>query len=452
MKLLPLLLLSALLSLAPKALGQGGLNEDLSAFLETLQDHPALAANRALVDSAEAELSEVFDPVSVSFEAGFVFIDAEESGLPPFLDDLFGPPERTSQFSLTARFRPVPFGDLSDLKRQRQIALARARLNYRETLTELESQAVEAAFSLQLAREGVALGREGLALAEDAESSTITRYRRGAATRNEVSRAQRAVRDAELRLADAMADEELARFSLEQLVGDTPAPDIPTLAPVRGTLPSLVRAEFDLMLAEVGVDNSARELYPVAQASYNYNVDDNNSLSVAIESRTLQPSLTYRYQDDGGGGLDFGGGARSTLQIGISAELSPGKFRNLDAARSQREAARRGIEATRNQAEVEARALSNAVERARRGLESARLQLANAQDNLTEAETREALGLATLLERQQAFIALEEARLGEQNARFELLRSVLNTYRGYAVPLSSLNNTTPDPTPNEESP
>lgn len=426
-------------------------DQALADFLARVQSTPGFRASLAARDAAQLQLQSAYDPVSLDASVGYARLPQSDSGLPDFLtnipgvEDLFDSPDSSTSVSLSLRFRPVPFGDISDLARQREIELASAQLRLRDTLTQLETQAVEGALRFQLAQEGLTIAEEGLALAEEALAATALRRERGAATPAEVRDANISVQEARNRVRQSEADLEVARLSLQQLVGDARLDEVPDLPPVRGEPLDVLRSQLDAERAQIGVRSAERELYPTAQATYNYQPSDESTFSLSVESRTLQPSVSYSYQGTSGGGgggiaglLGGGGSSQPTFQIGVSATISPGTINSYDAARAQRDAAQAGLAQTRNGSELQLESLQNALDAAERSFDLAQLNRLSAQLSLDEARSRLELGLATDLERQRAFVSLQQAELNLRSARLERLRRLLDIYRYYAIPISEV--------------
>lgn len=414
--------------------------QELTSFLAALETHPAAEANRALLRAAEARLQGTYSPVNFTGTGGAAFLFYEEIESPQPLDL----PESTVQVDLGFSFRPFLFGDLADLADQQRIEIERSKLSYRETLSALETQAVEAALNVDLAQEALVLAETGLRLAEEALVITQTRFDKGAATDADLRSARFSVQEAENQVRTARASLALAEQGYALLVGDTPLPDIPELEPIEGTTPDVIRASYDVALAEVGVTNSERAFIPTAQASYTVPLEDDKSeVSVSFESRTLQPGLNYSYQNPKQNFAGFspppgvdGNILNGTLSIGLSMTLSFETFSQRDAALAQLAAAEAGLQAARDQSDLTVLSLQTTLQTAERGVELATLNLADAQLSLEETKLRQESGLATELELKQAEFALKQAELNVTSANLELVRAVLESYRTYAIPLS----------------
>jgi outer membrane protein len=418
---------------------------ELQSFFAALDDHPALRASRAGREAVQLQLAGLRGPVALQARYGYAALWQDELALPDELPDelreifeeLFpSETQRVAQLELSVTFRPFLFGDLADAEAQAEIELQRAVLAEREARAQLEAQALESAQRLKLAEAGLALAERGLALAERAVEVTRTRFERGGATPGELRDVERALQDAQAQRARAEREADLAARALADLVGPMTPPALPTLPRLTGTPLAVQRAQLDLALAEVGARNAGRALWPTAFAAYSYTFEgDRSTLSLSIESRTLQPRLEYRYQSEAGLGLESLN--RSSLQLGISLELSDATFAAAAAAERQQSAAAAGLELAMRQAELEQLALESERQHAQAQLTLARQAARDAQAALEEADIRVGLGVATELERDQAALALKQALLNAASAELALLSSQLAFYRFYSVPLSA---------------
>lgn len=438
--------------------------QDLNSFLGSVQEHPAIIASNALVSASQTQLNAVYFPISGELSGGYSRLNVRTEGatLPPDFD-----PEELAnafQFSATASFRPFVFGDIADLAKQRELDLMRNQLSLRETLASLEAQALESALQVQLAENSLSLAKEAEALSLSVLEITQTRLAKGAATETDVLNskqnlfeAQNQVRSAELQLA-------LARQGLFNLVGERELKDLPTLDPVTGSLPDVMRAELDLELAKLGRGSSERGLYPVGQVSYTLpirgeeTVTDalgnnttqqtvNSEVSFSLESRTLQPSVTYSYQNPKQGVAGFAAQPQlglgladleGSFSIGVSLSISPEAIAALQAADAQISAAQARLRSTRDNARLTELSLQNALETSQLGLELSKQSLANAENHLSNTQNRVELGLATDLDLQQASLSVTQAKLSQLSAHLSYVQAVLNTYRSYAIPVSEV--------------
>lgn len=445
-----LLVATALVGVAFGASHGALAGEDLAAFLAPVAAHPGLRAADAAADAAALRADAVRSPLSLSVDVSLQRLQVEPATdpLPDPFDALFDVDAATDRATVTALLRPFVFGDLRDLLDQRQLELERAELSVRETRATLEAQAVRAGAGLLLAERGRDLAADGLALAERALDATRVRFERGAATSFDLRRAELQVGDAERALARAERQRAAAEAGLAQLVGDARLSDLPALEPVLATPPDLLRALIDLQLAELGARNQSRALAPTVQAGYTWLGDDGDTLTLGLESRTLQPSISYApalqgaMNGAGANGTDPLAGisptVRGSFNVSISWTLSPQAALERDATTRQVLAAVAGLEAAHDRAALQLRAERDAIADAERGLALAEVERAIAIDEAAAAAERYAAGVIGALERDQATLALTQAELAWWSARVELLGAVLDTYAAYAIPLSEV--------------
>lgn len=421
----------------------------LATFLDAVKTNPAIVANENLVAAAEAQLSAAYSPVSVTAQGNYTTGSYSfPDNVPQQVRDNI--PTQTGGFSVGATLRPFVFGDLADLAEQRRIAVEQAKLTYQQTLADLEAQALEAAANVQLAQLSLELAREGQNVAQAALDSTQIRFERGAASEAEVRAAQERLNSATNQLQNAEAGVALAQQGLSLLVGDATLETLPTLAPAQGTPPDVRQAEYNLALANLGIGSSNRAFVPTVQASLAVPFDDGKGeFDFSLESRTLQPTVTYKYDNpkqtvgqgvpiprvDGFPDLNASN-VNVAFSVGVSATISAEQFNNLDAANAQLAAAQAGLTGARDRANLTALTLSNSYQTAVRGLQLAQLTLSNAQSTLEETRARVEAGLAISLEADQATLAVKQAELTVFSAEIEVLKAILSTYRTYALPVS----------------
>lgn len=437
-----------LLFLSPQVSAQ-----TIQGFLALVRQQPGVVAAQANLEAAQANLEVARDPISLETTFGYAVtelsalelpdsnLDGQPDAIPPQIQpllpalglDVDGGTQTNTQFEVALKGRPLPYGDIADLVTQREIQLEQARIQLQETLALLETQAVEAAFNVRLSAQAITLAEEGVVLAEEASEATTIRLERGGATDADMRQATINLMQAKAQRSSAEANYELARLALTQLVGVVIVPELPEIAPIaEGILPSVSRAELDARGAGIGVASAQRGLLPVGQIGYSYNFDAENSINMGLESRTLQPSLSYKYDTRGNPQLE------SNFTIGISFSISPGTFKAIEAAEAQERAAQAALEAAIDQSDLTSTRIDNDVDNVDSQVEIAELHFADAQLNYETTLTRVELGLASLLERQQAFFQLQQAQLDLQARQIERLNTILASYRTYAIPLSEV--------------
>ena len=402
--------------------------DPLLAFLEAVEDHPGVRAAKANLNAAEANLRQAFDPIALETSGGYghLFIDDAH----PNADDL---EENVAQLSASLSFRPFPYGDIADLTTRRKLDMEKVHLDYREALTNLEVQALEAASGVQLARESLTLAKQGFEVSEAALKNTQIRFDKGAANARELREAEKGLVEAQKFLDDAEANLALALLSLKSLVGDATIPDLPEFSEPLGEPLEVLKAQINVDLADVSIDSANRDLYPTAQAGYDWNITEKSHLSTSIDSRTLQPKVGFSYD-----GTRIDNGIDSQFSVSVSMNLSPATFDNLSFAREQKEAAKEALAAAIISSEIEHATLVRDLEQAERLLHLSEIEFNHSQKVLEETQIRQELGLSIPLETQQAAVELTEDSLDLQSARQEKLSSQLAFYKFYAIPPSEV--------------
>jgi outer membrane protein TolC len=197
------------------------------------------------------------------------------------------------------------------------------------------------------------------------------------------------------------------------------------------------QAELQVVQAQLSYARAERGIWPVAQASYTYNTSPRDSFSLSLNSRTLQPQLSYSYQNPPAG---VGGQPRpeSQFQIGVSVNFSPAIFDALEAGRKQIEAAQAALEAAKRTAALQEASLRTALQGAEAQVGLAQAAQHDAERALTEARERERLGLTSPLATLQAELGLAQARLALEQANLTRTSRILDLYRFYAQPLSEV--------------
>lgn len=414
----------------------------LKGFLAALDGHPELIAAEAAFAAAELQLRAAYDPVVLEASGGYSRFGLSDALAPAQLPPAQPPdvqiPEASTQLGATLVFRPYPYGDVADGVRGRELEVRTRLLELREARAGLEARALGAALQAALGERSVALSEIGVRAAQRGLEATTVRFERGGANARDVREARGALLEAEALLQNAQTDAATARLNLQTLVGGAPAPGFQALSALRppagGVPATLQRAEVPALQAELGAAAAQRALLPVAQVSYTWNVSDQSTLTASLESRTLQPSVGFSYQDPGRSFPE--NGVQTALTLGVSANLSVGAFSALEATARQVEAAQAGLAAAREGATLQEAALRAAYENAARDVAGSRRAFADAEATLEETETREALGLASPLETQGALLELLQADLGRRTAELASLSALLDLYTLYALPLS----------------
>jgi len=424
----------AVVAVAASAQAQG--------FFAPLENHPSLLQARLGLEAAQAQLRATLSPVSFQVQGGLSFFEVKPPPGPPTCPNPLNPqcaalPTDGRQFTLGLTLTPFPFGDVSDAVNQAALGVEQAVLGLRQARTQLEAQAVEAALRVRLAEAGLEVARLGVRLAQASLEATRLRVSRGAASPSEVRQAEASLRQAASQQDEAERNLALARQSLFDLIGLESASPPRLAVPGQGVPPQVRQAELQLANAQIAYDRALRGVLPVLQGSYTRNTSENDALSVSINSRTLQPSLSYTNQSPGRSAPQDR--IAGTLQIGLSANIAFGVLDALEAAQKQVDAARQALEAARRNSKLQEDLLRSALQTAEQNLANALQARTDAERSLAEARERERLGLASPLASLQAELALAQARLGVEQAEQSRMQRILDLYRFLALPPSEVN-------------
>ncbi len=421
----------------------GALGSGLAqGFFAPLENHPSLLQARLGLEAAQAQLRATQSPVSLQAQGGFSFFEVTPPPGPPTCPNPLNPqcinlPSDGRQITLGLTFTPFPFGDVSDAVNQAALGVEQAALGVRQARTQLEAQAVEAFLRVRLAESGLEVARLGVRLAQANLEAARLRESRGAASPSEVRQAEANLRQAAIQQADAERNLALARQSLTDLIGPSSATPPRLAVPTEGTPPQVRQAELQLANAQIAFDRAVRGVLPVVQGNYTRNTSDNDSLTLSINSRTLQPSLSYTNTSQGRSAPQDR--INGTLQIGLSANIAFGVLDALEAAQKQVDAARQAVEAARRSSKLQEDLLRSSLQTTEQNLTNAQQVRSDAERSLNEARERERLGLASPLATLQAELALAQARLGVEQAELNRTQRILDLYRFFALPLSEVN-------------
>ena len=424
----------------------------LTRFLTALSGNPELLAAQAGVEVAQLQLRAARDPVALEATGGYnrYSLDDTLTGTQvgpvqvpttPGIGSGVGAtaiPNSGYQLSTKLVFRPFPFGDTADLLAQRELELQTSLLSLADAQTGLEARALEAALQARLAERSVSVAQEGVSAATQGLKAARRRRSKGAANNRDLRNAEAALFEAQTLLGNVRLDAKSARLNLQNLVGKTPAPSYRVLAGLKPPPPrtplSVAQTRLQTQLVTLQISAAQRGLLPVASASYAWNVSDYSTLSASIESRTLQPSVGFSYQDPARTLPQSA--INSSLQIGISANISVGAIDALNAAKRQQAAAQASLSAAQQGASLQETSLRAAYSKAARNALLQRRTFQNARTTYQENVTRLDLGLATPLETQTSLLDLLQADVTRRSSELTTLSALLDLYRLYALPPS----------------
>ena len=292
--------------------------------LSPLKDHPLLKQAEAYLLAARKSLEAQAAPLALNVQGNYLRYGytCEPEAVCASL------PEAAQSLTLALVLTPFPFGEVADGVERAQIALRRAELAYRKTRAGLEAQAVAAYGRYQEARLGVRIAEKGLELAQKA----LEAARKRQANPKELREAELALEEAQNRLEEARRGLALALEAARDLV-DPEAP-LPPIPEPKGTTPlSLEEARLNLLEAQIALEAAQRNLLPTLQGSYTRYPSGNDTLSLSLSSKTLQPTLAYTRQNPAQAATALPGGGRyratEELRLSLSLTLSPGLFAAL---------------------------------------------------------------------------------------------------------------------------
>ena len=419
----------------------------LTRFLGALENNPELLAAQAGVDAAELLLNAARDPVALEATGGYTRLDIDDSltGLRTAqapTDPGTGGSEAISEtgykLGATLVFRPFPFGDTADLLAQREVELKTSQLDLANARAGLEARALEAALQVRLAERSVRLSQAGVEAATQGLKAAQLRSDKGAANARDLRDAEAALFEAQTLLSNAQLDAESARLNLKTLVGDVPPPSYRVLGSLTPPAPrtplSVAQVQLQTQLVGLQITAAQRELIPVASASYAWNVSDASTLTASLESRTLQPSVGFSYQDPARTLPQSA--VNGTFQVGISANISVGALDILNAAQRQEAAANESLRAAQQGGTLQETTLRTAYTKAEQTAELERRSFQNARITYEENVTRQELGLSTPLETQTSLLDLLQADVERRSSELGTLSALLDLYELYALPPS----------------
>ncbi len=423
----------------------------LTRFLAAVAENPELLAAQAGVDVAQLQLRAARDPVALEATGGYSRFDLDDALTGARLSAAQVPTapgaggvgadavsEDGYQLSTTLVFRPFPFGDTADLLTQRETELKTSELDLANAQAGLEVRALEAALQTRLAERSVGLSQGGVEAAKQGLAATQLRASKGAANARDLRDAEAALFEAQTLLSNAQLDAKSARLNLQSLVGRAPPPSYRVLGSLKPPLPriplSVAQTTLQTRLVTLQISAAERELLPVASASYAWNVSDYSTLTASLESRTLQPSVGFSYQDPGRTLPQSA--VNGSLQLGVSANISVGAIDVLNAAKRQEAVASESLRAARQGGTLQETTLRAAYTKAEGTAELGRRAFRNARVTYQENVTRQELGLSTPLETQTSLLDLLQADVQRRSSELSTLGALLDLYELYALPPS----------------
>ncbi|GGJ46578.1 TolC family protein [Deinococcus roseus] len=416
-----LLLGAGLISLG---LGMG----QAQSWTQELLKHPSVLSASLQLRAAQAQLNALQSPVTLVGGGGYQNTDYVD-GMPGFKDSAGW------DATLTASFQLFPYGDAADQISKAEMGVKQAQLGFRVALSRAETQVLVAAHQLQLALLGKQLAQQGEQLALKSLEGTKLRASKGGTSPAELRTAESAYQEAQEQVRSADGNVRLAELNLSSWVGSAQVQLPENLKyPVPTLSAEQQNALFALEQTRIQVEALKRQFLPTFNARYTYQANANSNLTFSLDSSTLQPALTYKYDSTTDTKV-----LNSQLVLGLKFTLTPTLGEALSAADAQLAAAEATVKNAALTREVQEASLKMRHEQALRQLALKIQAVSNAALSLSEAQKREELGLSSPLETLKANLDLHQAQLAEQQARLDVLQKVLDAYQFYALPPIEVN-------------
>ena len=394
--------------------------------LAPLKDHPLARQAQSYLEAARKALMAQESPLALNLQGGHTRLGY--ACTPESLCQNL--PGSASNLTLALVLTPFPFGEVADGVERARIALRRAELVYRRTLTALQAQAVAAHGRYQEALLGEKLALKGVELAQVA----LEAARKRQASARDLREAELSLKEAEARLEEARRGVALAERAAQGLVDlKAPLPGIPL--PKGGAYLQVEEARLGVLEAQIAYQSALRNLLPKLEASYLRYPSGNDILALNLNSRTLQPTLSYTRQDPARPATQVPGGGSyrnlEELRLSLSLTLSPGLLSGLEAAEAQLKGAQEALRAAEEQARLQEETLRNALQSAEAALALAELRLEGEKRALEEVKRRLELGLESALALKRAELSLMQAELSLLQAQNNHRNRVMELYQLY---------------------
>lgn len=399
--------------------------ESLEQFLLKLEDTPTLRSARAGLNAAQGQVTATRGGFEASVQGGYgsnqVKITATDSTL--WNDN--------KSASVSLSFRPIPYGDLADALTRAQTVVRQAGNGLRITRANVQAQALLSFYQVQLSVQAVESNKAGLELAQKLFEVAKTQRSKEANTENDVKSAEQSFLEAGERLQSAEENLQLAQAGLKNLVGGATLETLPDLPIPTGKTAEEENAEIGLANAQLTLGSAQRAVLPTLNASYTYNTTDNTSISASLETRTLQPKLTFGYFDPKQGVA--GVTAVQSFQLGGSFSYTPSINEALFSANEQIRSAELTLEAAHNNAKLNRDTLQVRLDQAERALALKKSALELSRKKLSDSLERQKLGLVSPLIPLQVSAEVSGAEIALMTAQLERLSKVLDFYRSYGL-------------------
>ncbi len=399
--------------------------ESLEQFLLKLEDTPTLRSARAGLNAAQGQVTATRGGFEASVQGGYGSNQVKITAT----DNTLWNDNKSASISLS--FRPIPYGDLADALTRAQTVVRQAGNGLRITRANVQAQALLSFYQVQLSVQAVESNKAGLELAQKLFEVAKTQRSKEANTENDVKSAEQSFLEAQERLRSAQENLQLAQAGLKNLVGSATLEALPDLPIPTGKTAEEENAEISLANAQLTLGSAQRAVLPSLSASYSYNTTDNTSISASLETRTLQPKLTFGYSDPKQGVA--GVTAVQSFQLGGSFSYTPSVNEALFSANEQIRSAELTLEAAHTNAKLNRDTLQVRLDQAERALALKKSALELSRKKLSDSLERQKLGLVSPLVPLQVVTEVSGAETALMTAQLERLSKVLDFYRSYGL-------------------
>jgi TolC family type I secretion outer membrane protein len=368
------------LQAASPAEGQQAVAALADAVAFALEHNPQVAASRAAVRAAEAQVQAV--------RAGLAPTASLSAG--GSLGNSTGSPTTSGQVSAGVTYLIYDGGLREAQIRQAEAQAESGRQALAAVITDVALQTVQAYMGVIVADQVILLREQAVTLARTQLAAAEANFRAGRVARADVIRAESVLAAADYDLVNARGQAETSRTTLRTAMGlegggpltvtapaEPPPQEISEADALQRALqrPEVRRAEADVRAAEAG-------------------------LAMAMIQGGVTVTLDGRYALIGTGGTGTSASGTWSVGVGITIPLSDGGRRaaQVEAARANLDASRARLESLRFQVRQEALLTRLQVAIAIAKLEAARRSALAAREAFNVAQGRYAAGVGTIIE------------------------------------------------------
>lgn len=405
------------LQAASPAEGQQAVAALADAVAYALEHNPQVAASRAAVRAAEAQVQVVRAGLAptVSLSAG------------GSLGNSTGSPTTSGQVSAGVTYLIYDGGLREAQIRQAEAQAESGRQALAAVITDVALQTVQAYMGVIVADQVILLREQAVTLARTQLAAAEANFRAGRVARADVIRAESVLAAADYDLVNARGQAETSRTSLRTAMGLAGGGPLTVTAPAEPPpqeiseadalqravqRPEVRRAEADVRAAEAG-------------------------LAMAMIQGGVTVTLDGRYLLISTGGTGTSASGTWSVGVGITIPLSDGGRRaaQVEAARANLDASRARLESLRFQVRQEALLTRLQVAIAIAKLEAARRSALAAREAFNVAQGRYAAGVGTIVEVTTAQTDLAAAEVALVQAAADRWTTTAGLRRAVAMPV-----------------